>query len=232
MNVSHVLSALLLSIKVGILSTVFNLPFALAVVYIMARWNFKGKTLLDGFINLPLVMPPVTTGYLLLLILGKKGFIGAILFEIFHIRIAFTSVAAVIASMVVSFPLITRSIRISMDMIDPKLERAALTLGANRWQVFFRITLPLVLPGIVNGMILGFARSLGEFGATMTFAGNIEGKTRTIPLAVYALLQIPGRDSDAAILVLISIGISFCSLFLSSYLNKQLKNRGAGIYES
>ena len=215
MSSHEVISTVLLSVRIGVLATLINLPIALSLMYLMTRFSFRGKGLIDGIINLPLVMPPVTTGYVLLFILGKKGLIGGVLFSMFGIRIAFTSAAAVIASMVVSFPLITRSIRISMEMIDSRLENAAKTLGAGRAQVFLRITLPLVMPGIINGMILGFARSLGEFGATMIFAGNILGRTRTIPLSVYSYLQIPGKEREAAVMVGISVIISFAAMFLS-----------------
>ncbi len=218
-------TTILLSIRIGLLATAINLPIALGVVYLMTHGTFKGKSLLDGIINLPLVMPPVTTGYVLLFLLGRKGLFGSVLFSLFEIRIAFTTIAAVIASMVVSFPLITRSIRISMEMVDPRLEKAALTLGAGKDAVFFRVTLPLVLPGVLNGVVLGFARSLGEFGATMTFAGNIQGVTRTIPLSVYSFLQIPGKEKEAGMLVLISIFISFLAMFLSSLFNAKSRRR-------
>ena len=161
MDGSDILSAVLLSLKIGVVGTVLNLPLALVLVYLLTRHEFRGKTILEGIINLPLVMPPVTTGYLLLFILGKHGLLGSVLFKAFGLRIAFTTAAAVLASMVVSFPLVIRSIRISMEMVDPRLERAAFTLGAGKTQVFFRVTLPLVMPGVVNGMILGFARCLG-----------------------------------------------------------------------
>ena len=232
MELNDLLTTVMLSVKIGILATVVNLPIALGAVYLLTHGTFRGKHILDGVINLPLVMPPVTTGYLLLFILGKKGLIGSVLFSLFGWRIAFTSMAAVIASMVVSFPLITRSIRISMEMVDPRLEKAALTLGAGKRAVFFRVTLPLVVPGILNGVVLGFARSLGEFGATMTFAGNIRGATRTIPLSVYSFLQIPGKEREAGVLVIISIGISFLAMFLSSFFNGKSKKRLEGTYES
>ncbi len=224
MDSATVLTTLFLSIRIALAATALNIPVALLLVY-WTRHEFRGKNLLDGFINLPLVMPPVTTGYILLFILGKKGLFGSVLFELFGLRIAFTSAAAVIAAMVVSFPLIVRSIRISMDMVDPRFERAALTLGADRKAVFFRITLPLILPGVINGMVLGFARSLGEFGATVTFAGNIEGVSRTIPLSVYALLQVPGKEKEAGFLVLLSVIISFAAMFASSVLNQRFQKR-------
>jgi molybdate transport system permease protein len=224
MNYSEVLTTLFLSVKIALLATALNLPAALLVVY-YTRHEFRGKNLLDGFINLPLVMPPVTTGYLLLFILGRRGFVGSFFDNLFGIRIAFTSAAAVIAAMVVSFPLIVRSIRISMDMVDPRYERAALTLGADKKAVFFRITLPLIFPGVINGVVLGFARSLGEFGATVTFAGNIEGISRTIPLSVYSLLQVPGKEKEAGFLVMLSVLISFAAMFASSSLNQKLQKR-------
>ncbi len=227
MNTTAIFTTVLLSVKIGIIATACNLPVALFLVYILSRYSFPGKTLVDGIINLPLVMPPVTTGYLLLFVLGKRGLIGSVLFSAFGIRIAFTQAAAVLASMVVSFPLITRSIRISMEMIDPRLEQAACTLGANRFETFRRVTLPLVFPGVVNGLILGFARSMGEFGATVTFAGSIAGETRTIPLSVYSLLQVPGKEKEAAMLVGVSVVISFMAMFLSSLLTgKNRKNEG------
>jgi len=226
------MTIILLSIRIGLTATALNLPAALLLVYWMTRHDFRGKNILDGLINLPLVMPPVTTGYILLLVLGRRGMIGGALFSLFGLRVAFTTAAAVIASMVVSFPLIFRSIRISMEMVDPRLEKAALTLGAGRKSVFLRITLPLVLPGVINGVVLGFARSLGEFGATITFAGNIQGITRTIPLSVYSLLQVPGREKEAGLLVLISILISFGAMFISAYLNSRLRKGRRSDHES
>jgi len=220
-NGTDVIDTLILSLKVGLLATLFNLPAALGTVYLLVNGRFRGKDILEGLISLPLVMPPVTTGYVLLFLLGKRGLIGSVLFSLFGWRIAFTTAAAVIASMTVSFPLIVRSIRLSMEMVDVRLERAAMTLGADRLSIFLRITLPLILPGIINGAVLGFARSMGEFGATMTFAGNIKGATRTIPLSVYSLLQIPGRERDAALLVAISLIVSFGAMFLSSRLNRK-----------
>lgn len=228
LNISE---TLLLSLKIGLLATLVNMPLALLIVYWLSHKKFRGKSLVEGIINLPLVMPPVTTGYLLLFVLGKKGLIGSFLFSLFGLRIAFTSAAAVIASMVVSFPLVVRSLRISMDMVDPRLERAALTLGAGKAAVFFRVTLPLIMPGVLNALVLGFARSLGEFGATMTFAGNIVGETRTIPLSVYSFLQVPGKEREAGILVLISIAVSFMAMFLSSHFQKNLQRRRVSQHE-
>ncbi len=218
------LSTVWLSIKIAFIATTINLPIAISVSYIMARKEFRGKDIVDGVINLPLVLPPVTTGYLLILVLGKYGVIGGLIYKITGISIAFTQLAAIISSMVVSLPLIIRSLRISIEMVDTKLENVAKTLGAAPINVFFRILVPLIMPGIISGAILGFARSLGEFGATITFAGNITGETRTIPLSVYSLIQVPGRENDASILVIISVVISFTAMFFSSLLNKKFNN--------
>ncbi len=223
------ISTVLLSLKFAAIATAVNIPAAAAVQYFLSNHDFRGKFLVDGIINLPLVMPPVTTGYLLLIILGRKGLIGSLLYSVFGIRIAFTPAAAVIAAMVVSFPLIIRSIKVSLEMMDKRLEDAALTLGAGRFSVFMRVTLPIILPGLINGAILGFARSLGEFGATVTFAGNIEGETRTIPLSVYSYLQVPGKEKEAAGLVVISIFISLAAMLLSSIVNKKRDKYGSAV---
>ncbi len=218
------LSTVWLSIKIAFIATIINIPVAITISFFMARNEFRGKEIVDGVINLPLVLPPVTTGYLLILILGKYGIIGGLIYKYTGITIAFTQLAAIISSMVVSLPLIIRSLRISIEMVDIKLENAAKTLGAGPIHVFFRILIPLIMPGIISGAILGFARSLGEFGATITFAGNITGETRTIPLSVYSSLQVPGRENEASVLVIISIVISFTAMFFSSLLNKKFNN--------
>lgn len=230
MLVSGLSSAVFLSLKIGGMATLINLTPALFIARILARYQFRGKTFLEGVVNLPLVMPPVTTGYLLLFLLGKKGLIGSPLYKVFGLRFAFTGAAAVIACMVVSFPLLVRSIRISLDMVDIRLEKAAMTLGASPRDVFFRVTLPLIFPGLLSGIILGFARSLGEFGATITFAGNIDGVTRTIPLAVYSQLQVPGGDKEAGLLVLVSISISFLAMFASTLISRKAEARREGAY--
>ncbi|MBA7621968.1 Molybdenum transport system permease protein ModB [subsurface metagenome] len=216
-------SAILLSLKVAIISTVVSFPFALLIGWWLARSTFRGKPLVEGLIHLPLVMPPVTTGYLLLIVLGTNGFIGKWLFQWFGIRIAFNQTAAILAAMIVSFPLITRSIRTSIEMVDTRLESASRTLGISPFITFFRITFPLAIPGIISGVVLGFARCLGEFGATITFAGNIEGETRTIPLAVYNYMQIPGKEGATLRLVIISALISLVAMILAEYLNKRVK---------
>ncbi len=216
----------LLSLEVAALSVAVSLPAALAAGMLLAKIRFRGKVLVEGIIDLPLVMPPVTTGYLLLLLLGKNGLVGGILDKA-GIQVAFTTAAAVLAAAVVSFPLMVRSIRLGIEYVDPGLEQAAHTLGAGRLGTFFRVTLPLALPGVLSGAVLGFARSLGEFGATITFAGNIDGVSRTIPLAVYSLLQVPGEERSAAILVAVSVVISFAAMALSSRINQRLR-KGAG----
>ncbi len=217
------LTAIGLSIKTSILSIIISLPFALFLGYIMARRNFAGKSILDSFLHMPLVMPPVVTGYLLLLFFGTQGFLGRWLYDIFGIKLPFSFTAAVISSSVVSFPLMVRAIRTSMEMVDPHLEEASRILGAGVGKTFLRITIPLSMPGIISGIILAFARSLGEFGATITFAGNIEGKTQTLPLAVYTYIQTPGKENATIRLVLISVIISFVAMVLSELFTKKMK---------
>lgn len=219
------IEAMVLSVKVAAASSLLALPPALLFGLLLARRNFTGKSLLDGILCLPLVMPPVTTGYLLLLALGRRSWIGGFFENWFGIRFSFTLLGATIAAMVVSFPLVLRAVRIAFEMVNGKLEEAAGTLGAPPWQVFLRVTLPLALPGIINGVVLGFARSLGEFGATVIFAGNIAGETRTIPLAVFSLMQIPGQEGAAFKLIVVSAVVSFLAMFLSEWLNRRARGR-------
>jgi molybdate transport system permease protein len=218
-------SAILLSLKVASMSTLFAFPFAVFIGWMLARNDFYGKSIVEGFLHLPLVMPPVTTGYLLLLIFGTQGFIGSWLYNNFGIRLVFNQAAAVIAAIVVSFPLMTRSIRTSVEMVDPAMEDASKTLGISPLLTFLRITFPLALPGIISGTVLGFARALGEFGATITFAGNIEGETRTIPMAVYSYMQTPGKEGATLRLVIISAIIALIAMIAAEYLNKRVKRR-------
>ncbi|MCU4157136.1 molybdate ABC transporter permease subunit [Carboxylicivirga sp. A043] len=219
-------SAIVLSLRVAIITSVMALPLAIFAGYVLARKTFAGKSFLEAVLHLPMVMPPVTTGYLLLLLFGSKGIIGEPLTRFFGIKIAFTSGAAVLASVTVSFPLIVRSVKIAIELVDPCLEEASRTLGASWWKTFYRITLPLAWPGIVSGFVLAFARSLGEFGATITFAGNIAGATRTIPLAIYSSMQMPGGEQQSWTLVCISIVISLAAILLSEYFNKyRMKKR-------
>jgi len=217
------MEAIKLSVGVAIYSSIISLPVALALGYLLARKQFHGKSIIESIIHLPLVMPPVTTGYLLLVLLGTRGVIGKWLYTVFGIKLAFTFEAAVIASVVVSFPLIVRSIRTAIEMVDPGLEDASRILGVGRLKTFFRITVPLAAPGIISGTILAFARSLGEFGATITFAGNIAGETQTLPLAVFAYMQVPGRESETLRLVLISVLISLVAIALSELFIKKMK---------
>ncbi len=218
------LQAIFLSVKVAVYCSLISLPLALWVGYKMARYNFYGKSVIESIIHLPLVMPPVTTGYLLLLLLGSKSLIGQWLMNYFGIKLSFSFHAAVIASVFVSFPLIVRSVRTAMEMVDTGLEEASRMLGAGKVKTFFRITVPLALPGIISGTILAFARSLGEFGATITFAGNIEGETQTLPLAIYAYMQVPGKEDPTLRLVIVSIVISFVAMTLSEWYIKKIKN--------
>ncbi|NQU87985.1 MAG: molybdate ABC transporter permease subunit [Mariniphaga sp.] len=218
-------SAIYLSLKVALICTVIALPFAIGIGWFLARKDFYGKPVFEGIIHLPLVLPPVTTGYLLLLIFGVNGFLGKWLNDALGISIAFSFWAAVIASVVVSFPLVTRSIRLAIELVDRNYEEAAQTLGASGFKVFFTITLPLALPGVISGFILSFARSLGEFGATITFAGNIQGETQTLPLAIFSKMQIPGQESSTFKLVLASIIISLAAMIFAEYLNRKVIKR-------
>ena len=215
--------AIWLSLKVAVYCSIISLPFALMTGYVFARFRFPGKSTLDSLIHLPLVMPPVTTGYLLLLVLGTNGLLGSWLVRLFGIHLAFHFPGAVIAAVFVSFPLNVRSIRTAMEMVDPGLEDASRILGAGRVKTFFRVTIPLSLPGIVSGTILAFARSLGEFGATITFAGNIQGKTQTLPLAIYSYMQIPGQEIPTLRLVLVSVVISFIAMGCSELFIRKMK---------
>ncbi|MDO4626842.1 MAG: molybdate ABC transporter permease subunit [Pasteurellaceae bacterium] len=218
-------SAILLSIKVALVAMIFSLPFAIFVAWLLARKTFWGKALLNGIVHLPLVLPPVVIGYLLLIAMGRNGFIGKRLTEWFGFSFSFSWHGAALASAVVAFPLLVRAIRLALDNIDRKLEQAASTLGASPCRVFFTITLPLALPGVLSGMILGFARSLGEFGATITFVSNIQDVTRTIPLAMYSFIETPNAESAAARLCVIAIIISLISLIISEWLAKRMQQK-------
>ena len=220
--------ALALSVKVACWCAVFVAAPGIFCGWLLARRDFPGKTLFDGVIHVPLVLPPVVTGYLLLLLLGPHGPLGSWLEAGFGLRVAFTWLGAVVASAVVSFPLMVRAVRLAMELVDPRLEEAATTLGAGSWRRFRTITLPLALPGVLTGLILTFARSLGEFGATITLAGSMAGETRTLPLAVFTLIEIPGAEGSAMRLVLISVAVSLISLTASEMLAKRLRRRLGG----
>lgn len=219
------IEALMLSAKVAVFCTVAICIPGIAVAWLLAKKSFIGKSLLDSMVHLPLVLPPVVPGFLLLLLLGSQGIVGKWLYNAFGISIAFTWVGAVIASSVMAFPLMVRSARLAISQVDTGLEAAAQTLGAHPLRVFFTITLPLAMPGIVTGLILAFSRSLGEFGATITFVGNIEGETRTLPLAIYTYTQIPGGDMAAIRLVIISMVIALGSLMMSEILERRATKR-------
>lgn len=220
--------AIHLSIRIATVAMIGSLPFGIAVAYLLARGRFPGRTLVDGIVHLPLVMPPVVTGYLLLLLFGRRGPIGRFLEETFGIVLAFRWTGAALACAIMGFPLMVRAMRLSLEAIDRRLESAASTLGASRIAVFATVTLPLMLPGILAGMVLSFARALGEFGATITFVGNIPGETQTIPTAIYTYTQVPGGDLGALRLTAISIVISLAALIISDVMARRMTARMLG----
>ena len=220
--------ALLLSLKVAFWSVAASLPVAVAVAWVLSRCAFPGKGLLDAVVHLPLVLPPVVVGYALLLLLGRRGLIGAFLEEAFGVVFAFRWTGAALASAVMGLPLLVRAVRQSLDAVDRGLEAAASTLGAPPAWVFASVTLPLILPGIVTGMLLSFARSLGEFGATITFVSNIPGETQTLPLAIYGFTQMPGGDTQALRLCVVSVLLSLGALLASEFFLRQANVRAAG----
>jgi molybdate transport system permease protein len=205
-------TAILLSIKVATVATLVATPLGIALAYLLARREFWGKSLLDAAIHLPLVLPPVVTGYLLLLAFGRRGPIGVFLADYFGIVLAFRWTGAVLSCGVMSFPLLVRPMRLSIEAVDHRLEQAAETLGAAPWRVFFTVTLPLAMPGVLAGMVLGFAKAIGEFGATITFVSNIPGETQTISSAIYSLIQTPDGDTAALRLVIVSVVIAVAAL--------------------
>ncbi len=215
------IEALTLSVKVATFCTLLICIPAIAIAWLLAKKAFKGKSLLDGLVHIPLILPPVVPGFLLLILLGNQGLIGKWLHETLGITIAFTWMGAVIASAVMAFPLMVRSTRQAISQVDSKLEIAAQSLGASPLKVFFSVTLPLAIPGVITGLILAFSRSLGEFGATITFVGNIEGETRTLPLAIYSFTQTPNGDLAAMRLVLLSVLIALAAIVLSNHLERK-----------
>lgn len=219
------IDAIFLSLRVASVGMVASLPIGVLVAYALARWSFPGKLLLDGFVHLPLVLPPVVTGYLLLVLMGKRGAIGSILDQYFGIVFSFRWTGAALAAAVMGFPLLVRAIRLSFEATDRRLEHAARTLGANRFFVFATVTLPLALPGILAGMVLCFAKALGEFGATITFVSNIPGETRTLPASIYTYTQVPGGDEGAARLALVAIVLSLAALIVSELLARRFSKR-------
>jgi len=223
------LTAIRLSLRVAFWAMLCSLPVGVAMALLLARGRFWGKSLLNAIVHLPLVMPPVVTGYLLLIMFGRKGPLGRLLADSLGIVLAFRWTGAALACAVMGFPLMVRSMRLSREAVDRRLEDAAGTLGANAFWVFATITLPLILPGIVAGMILSFARALGEFGATITFVSNIPGETQTLPTAIYTLIQVPGGDLAAFRLTLVSIAISLAALLASEVLIDRATRRAQGL---
>lgn len=219
--------AVALSLKVSLWATFLSLPLGIWVAHLLARGNFRGKHLLNGIVHLPLIMPPVVTGYLLLLTFGTQGPVGGFLQQ-FGIVLAFRWTGAVLAAAIMAFPLMVRAIRLSIEAVDPKLTEAAATLGASRLWVFTTVTLPLILPGIIAGAILAFAKAMGEFGATITFVSSIPGQTQTLPSAIYAFLQVPGGESSAFRLVVVSIALAMAALLASEILAARLAKRVSG----
>lgn len=221
-------AALALSLKVSLLATLLSLPFAVLVAWILARKTFRGKGILSALVHLPLVLPPVVTGYLLLLVFGRNGAIGGFLADTFGIVLAFRWTGAALAAAIMGFPLMVRAIRLAIEAVDPKLEQAAATLGASNWAGFRLVTLPLIVPGLLAGSVLGFAKAMGEFGATITFVANIPGQTQTLPSAIYSFLQIPGGEAAAFRLVGLSLVVALGAVLVSEWLAKRVADRIAG----
>jgi molybdate transport system permease protein len=217
--------AVWLSLRVAVVAVAGSLPIGLFVAWLLARREFPGKTIVNGLVHLPLILPPVVVGYLLLVLLGRRGPLGAWLYDVFGVTIAFTWKGAAVASAVMAFPLMVRAIRLSLETVDRRLEQAARTLGASPLRVFLTVTLPLTLPGILTGAVLGFARSMGEFGATITFVSNIPGETRTLPLALFSMVQTPGGDEGAMRLVIISVVLAMAALVASEVLARRISAR-------
>ena len=221
-------SAVALSLRVSLWATLASLPLGVFVAYALARWSFPGKQLLNTIVHVPLVLPPVVTGYILLVVFGTRGAVGGALAEI-GIVFAFRWTGAALAAAVMAFPLLVRAIRLSIEAVDPDLEEAAATLGASRMLVFATVTFPLILPGVIAGALLAFAKAMGEFGATITFVSNIPGQTQTIPTAIYSFLQVPGAEDSAIRLVVISIIIAIGAVLASEWLARKAVARGAGL---
>ncbi|MEQ9124597.1 MAG: molybdate ABC transporter permease subunit [Alphaproteobacteria bacterium] len=220
--------ALLLSLRVALWATAASLPLGVLAAYALARWSFPGRQLLNGLVHLPLVLPPVVTGYILLLTFGTQGPVGGLLKDLFGVVLAFRWTGAVLAAAVMAFPLMVRAIRLSIEAVDPRLEEAAGTLGASRGWTFLTVTLPLILPGVVAGAILAFAKAMGEFGATITFVSNIPGQTQTLPSAIYAFLQVPGGEAAAFRLTLVAVAVAMAALLLSEFVATRVARRVAG----
>ncbi|PKP67842.1 MAG: molybdate ABC transporter permease subunit [Alphaproteobacteria bacterium HGW-Alphaproteobacteria-8] len=220
--------AVRLSLRVSLWATVASLPLGVFVAYALARWAFPGKQVLNGIVHLPLILPPVVTGYLLLLTFGRRGAVGQFLDQWLGIVLSFRWTGAAVAAAVMAFPLMVRAIRLAIEAVDPKLEAAASTLGASPAWVFATVTLPLILPGVIAGSILAFAKAMGEFGATITFVSNIPGQTQTIPSAIHALLQAPGGEEAASRLVIVAVVIAMAALLLSEFVARRVARVVAG----
>lgn len=220
--------ALGLSLRIAVVCVLASLPFGIAVAWLLARRDFPGKTLLDGLVHAPLVLPPVAVGYILLVLLGRNGLIGAWLYDSLGVTLIFTWQGAALAAAVMAFPLMVRAIRLAIELVDRRIETAARTLGAGPLRIAMTITLPLTLPGILTGIILAFARSLGEFGATITFVSSIPGETRTLPIALYGLAQVPGGEAAALRIVVISIALALAALLASEAAARRLRARIRG----
>lgn len=218
-------AAIRLSLRVAAVAMVATLPFGLAIAFLLARCDFWGKSIVNGLVHLPLVLPPVVTGFLLLVLFGRRGPIGSFLADWFGIVLSFRWTGAALAGAVMGFPLMVRAIRLSIEAVDHRLEAAASTLGASPAWVFATVTLPLIFPGIVAGMILAFAKAMGEFGATITFVSNIPGETQTVPSAIYALTQTPDGDAGAYRLTLVSVAFSMAALIASEWLARRVGRR-------
>jgi molybdate transport system permease protein len=223
------ITAIWLSLKVATIATLASLPLAIACAYVLARKDFWGKSIVNGLVHLPLVLPPVVTGYLLLITFGRRGPVGSALESCCGIVFSFRWTGAALACAVMAFPLVVRAIRLAIEAIDPRLEAAAATLGARPSMVFFTVTLPLALPGILAGAIIGFAKALGEFGATITFVSNIPGETQTIATSIYSYTQAPGGDDNAFRLTLVSVAIAMLALIASELLARRIMRKGADL---
>lgn len=220
--------AVLLSLKVSFWATLISLPFAIAIAWVLSRKEFSGKQLVNGIVHLPLILPPVVTGYILLMVFGRRAPIGSFLEDTLGLVLAFRWIGAAVAAAVMAFPLMVRAIRLAIDAVDPGLEDAASTLGAPRWRVFSTVTLPLITPGIMTGAVLGFAKAMGEFGATITFVSAIPGRTQTLPSAIYGFLQVPGGETQALRLVIVSVAVAMSALLLSELISRRVARRIAG----
>lgn len=220
--------AMMLSLRVSLLATLLVFPFALAIAWALARLNFRGKGFVSALVHMPLVLPPVVTGYFLLILLGKQGPIGSAIYAITGLSLAFTWVGAAIAAAIMALPLMVRTLRLAFEAVDPNLEQAAFSLGAPKSSIFMRLTLPLIAPGALAAAVLGWAKAMGEFGATITFVANIPGQTQTLPLAIHSALQVPGAEFQALRLIVISVILSFGAIWASDALSRRVLRKVQG----